>query len=83
MEGVEKYPMMAFIRALLGTYQAITYQVHSVLENPDGSYATFTESIIPAGAAGVDWGYVIAGAAFLIVLYCTLKLLGALICKIF
>ena len=75
--------MIAFIRSLLGTYSAITYQVHTLIENPDGSYATYLEDIIPAGLAGVDWGFIIAGAAFLIVLYCTLKLLGALICKIF
>lgn len=68
--------MIAFIRSILGAYTAVFYQVWNE--------ATQTyDTVIPAGAAGVDWGYLIAGAAFLIVIYCTLKMLGALICKIF
>ena len=75
--------MIDFIRNLLGVYHAVTYQITKVLDNGDGTFSTIVEDIIPSGAAGVDWGYIISGLAFLIVIYCTLKLLGALICKIF
>lgn len=68
--------MIQFIRDLLGTYAPVTYQVW------DSVKEEFLE-VIPAGLAGVDFGYVFAAMAFLIVLYCTLKCLGALICKIF
>lgn len=68
--------MIAFIRQILGAYTPVVYQVW------DSVKETYLD-VIPAGLAGVDFGYVIAGLAFLIVLYCTLKVLGALICKIF
>lgn len=68
--------MIDFIRQLLGTYIPITYKIWDAVKEE------YLE-VIPAGIAGVDFGYIIAGLAFLIVLYCTLKVLGALICKIF
>ena len=68
--------LIDFIRGLLGTYQAVTYQVYNEALQQ-------YENIIPAGFAGVDWGYVISGALFIVVIYCLLKMLGALICKIF
>ena len=76
MERIKGFAMIAFIRQILGAYTAITYQVYN-----EASQAV--EDIIPAGLAGVDWGYIITGLAFLILLYSALKLIGALICKIF
>lgn len=68
--------MIAFIRSLLGAYTPVFYQVYNEASQQ-------IENIIPAGLAGVDWGYIISGVLFCIVVYCMLKFLGALICKIF
>ena len=47
--------MINFIRSILGVYTAVTYQVYNEITE------TY-DSVIPAGAAGVDWGYLIAGS---------------------
>lgn len=62
--------MRSFLASILGTYTAVTYQL------ADGT------SVIPAGLAGVDWLFVLSGVAFLLVMFCVLRILGGLICKI-
>lgn len=60
-----------FIDSVCGVYSPVTYTLES------------GDIIIPAGFAGVDWSYVVAGAVFCIVIYSVFKLLGGVICKMF
>ena len=68
--------MIDFIRSILGEYTPVVYQVWDAVKEE-------YYNVIPSGISGVDFGYVFAGLAFLIVIYCTLKILGGIICKIF
>lgn len=65
-----------FLISILGSYQPVTYDVYDVA-------ADTVTSVIPAGVAGVDWLYVGTLALLVIVIFCVLKCLGGLICKIF
>lgn len=71
--------LKTIIESIIGTYQAISYEVHVLLENPDGSTTWTTETIIPAGVAGIDWAYVGALLLFAVTLFCTLKIIGGVI----
>lgn len=53
-------------RALFGVYTPVSYSL------ADGS------SIIPAGASGVDFEYVLSVCLFALVVYCLFRLLGLL-----
>lgn len=53
---------------LLGEYTPVGYTV-------DGNF------IVAGGFAGVDWEYLVRAFAFLLVLYCLFRLLGAVLCK--
>ena len=64
--------MRELIESLFGVYTPPTY-LETVGE-------TVTE-VIPSGAAGVDWPYVLGVLAFLLVLYCILRIFGAVISK--
>lgn len=60
--------MRAFIDSILGVYTPTTVTVDGV--------------VVPlSGLAGVDWSYVICGLVFVVVIFCTLKLLGSMISK--
>lgn len=65
-----------FLISILGEYSPVFYEVYDV------SSDTVTR-VIPAGVAGVDWLYVGTLALLFIVIFCVLKCLGGLICKIF
>lgn len=65
-----------FLISVLGQYEPVTYEVYDVS-------ADSVSHIIPAGLAGVDWLYVGSLALLVIVVFCLLKCLGGLICKIF
>lgn len=58
---------ISFIYDFLGEYIPVT--------NIDGT--------IPAGAAGVDWSWVISGILFVVVVYSVFKIIGGMICRIF
>lgn len=65
-----------FLISILGEYSPVSYEVYDVASD------TVTR-VIPAGVAGVDWLYVGTLALLVIVIFCVLKCLGGLICKIF
>lgn len=58
----------AFI-GIIGAYEPVTY-TQTISEE--------SVNVIPGGLAGVDWGFVLSGIAFLLVLYCTFRLIGML-----
>lgn len=65
-----------FLLSVLGSYEPVTYAVYDVA-------ADTVTHVVPAGLAGVDWLYVGCLALLIVVVYCVLKCLGGLICKIF
>lgn len=65
-----------FLISILGDYTPVSYQVYDVASDT-------VASVIPSGVAGVDWLYVGTLALLVVVIYCVLKCLGGLICKIF
>lgn len=75
--------MKEFLASILGTYSPVTY-LHEFAQWDDvtGQYIVMRENVIPNGLAGVDWLYVLAGLAFIVVIWSVFKLLGGLICKI-
>lgn len=64
--------MRELIESLFGTYTPPTYTE---------TVGELTQEVIPSGAAGVDWPYVLGVLAFLLVLYCILRIFGAVISK--
>lgn len=64
--------MRALIESLFGVYTPPTYTE---------TVGEVTRTIIPSGAAGVDWPYVLGVSAFLLVLYCVFRIFGAVISK--
>lgn len=65
-----------FLILILGEYSPVSYEVYNVASDT-------VAHVIPSGLAGVDWLYVGTLALLVIVIYCVLKCLGGLICKIF
>lgn len=65
-----------FLISILGEYSPVTYDVYDVASD------TVT-SVVASGLAGVDWLYVGTLALLVVVIFCVLKCLGGLICKIF
>lgn len=65
-----------FLILVLGSYEPVTYEVYDVVSDT-------VSRVIPAGVAGVDWLYVGTLALLIVVIFCVLKCLGGLICKIF
>ena len=64
--------MRELIESLFGVYTPPTYTK---------VVGDITSEVIPSGAAGVDWPYVLGVLAFLLVLYCILRIFGAVISK--
>lgn len=60
-----------FLYRVLGNYNPITYI--------DGSGT----AIIPSGASGIDWSYIVSSFLLIVCIYSVFKLLGAVICKMF
>lgn len=58
----------AFI-GIIGAYEPVTYT--QIIDNE-------SVDIIPSGLAGVDWSFILSAVAFLLVLYCTFRLIGML-----
>lgn len=65
-----------FLISVLGSYEAVSYEVYDVASDT-------VSRVIPDGVAGVDWLYVGTLALLIVVIFCVLKCLGGLICKIF
>lgn len=65
--------MKDFLESILGEYVPVTYEAIV-----DGT----TYDIVASGVSGVDWLYVLSGIAFLMLIYCTFRVLGGLLCKI-
>lgn len=61
--------MRAFLESILGVYTPTTVTVDGVVTPLQG-------------VAGVDWTYVLTGICFIVVVYCTLRLLAGFISKL-
>lgn len=74
--------MYNFLQSILGTYTPVSY-LHEFAQWDEATqqYIVMRENIIPAGLAGVDWLYVLSGVAFIVVIWCVLRILGGFICK--
>lgn len=53
---------------IIGTYEPITYAVTTT----DGAI----DYVIPSGAAGVDWSWIMSAALYLVIFYCILRAIG-------
>lgn len=71
--------MKDLILRIFGQYMPVTYEVFEY--DTSGSLRKLYDAI-PAGLAGVDWTYVLGVAAFLIVLYCILRIIGGVISRV-
>lgn len=58
--------MRAWLAEILGSYTPQGYYAGDVFISYDG-------------LAGVDWEYVFTGFAFIVVIFCTFKMIGALV----
>lgn len=65
-----------FLASVLGEYTPVSYEVYDVASDT-------VSRVIPSGVAGVDWLYVGSLLLLIVVVFCVLKCLGGLICKIF
>lgn len=65
--------MKQLIETIFGYYVPVTYIEYL----PDGT----SYSVVPAGISGVDWPYVLGVLGFFLVLYCVLRIVGAVINK--
>lgn len=61
--------LKTFLDSILGNYTPIS------VEDAQGTV------VYLSGFAGVDWPYLIRACVFLLVMFCTYKILGGLICK--
>ena len=75
--------MRNLIISIFGSYTPITYQYEwSQWDEATQQYLTMRATKIADGMAGVDWTYVLGVVAFLIVLYCLLRIIGAVISRV-
>lgn len=65
-----------FLSSVLGEYTPVSYEVYDIASDT-------VSRVIPSGVAGVDWLYVGSLLLLVVVIFCVLKCLGGLICKIF
>jgi len=73
--------MKELIISIFGEYEPITYQLTTVGGSADDLYEV-TNDVIPNGLAGCDWTYILGVVAFLIVLYCILRIIGGVISRV-
>lgn len=66
--------MIQWLNNFFGTYTPVTYQVWDETNQ-------YMQTIIPSGAAGVDWQFVANVFIFGIVLYCFFRTLGGILCR--
>lgn len=69
--------MKDLIISIFGDYVPVTYE-HIYIVGDD----TIIENVIPAGLAGCDWTYILGVVAFLVVLYCILRIIGGVITRV-
>jgi len=75
--------MRDLIISIFGSYTPVTY-VHEYAQwdAVTEQYITIRETVIASGFAGVDWTYVLGVLAFLVVLYCILRIIGGVISRV-
>lgn len=75
--------MKDLIISIFGTYEPITY-VHEFAQwdTVTEQYIVMQEDVIPSGLAGCDWTYILGVLAFLVVLYCILRIIGGVISRV-
>ena len=73
--------MKDLIISIFGEYEPITYQLTSLAGSADDVYEV-TNDVIPNGFAGCDWTFILGVVAFLIVLYCILRIIGGVISRV-
>lgn len=64
--------MRSVVESIFGVYTPVMTSVYD-------DAGTYMGNAVAAGAAGVDWTYVLGVALFAIVLYCTLRMIEAVI----
>lgn len=64
--------MKSLMLTIFGSYTPITYPTYL----PDGSFDT---NVVASGLAGCDWEYIGGVFLFGVVLYCTLRIIEAVI----
>ena len=69
----------AWVEAILGEYEPVTYQVKVMVADALGGSSTTTYTEVAQGVAGVDWSYVVTAALLLVVVYSVFRLLGVLL----
>lgn len=75
--------MKALIQSIFGTYTPVTYEsFQTVIDSTTGQETSVLVDIIPNGLAGVDWVYVLGVVAFLVTLYCILRIIGGVISRV-
>lgn len=82
--------MKSLIQAIFGLYTPVTYiiseklpVVNQAINNGEvytyDSVVSWTNSYIPSGMSGVDWEYVLGVFGFFLVVYCIMRIIGAVI----
>lgn len=75
--------MKELIQSIFGEYVPITYTSTETVYNSDGTVLSETVTeYIANGSSGVDWQYVLGVVAFLLVLYCILRIIGGVISRV-
>lgn len=75
--------MKALIESIFGVYTPITYsRFVNVIDSSTGQTSTVLEDVVPEGLAGCDWTYILGVVAFLLVLYCVLRIIGGVISRV-
>lgn len=78
--------MKELIISIFGEYEPITYEAISYYSayssSGDVTLEEVKNTVIPAGLAGCDWTYILGVIAFLIVLYCILRIIGGVISRV-
>lgn len=75
--------MKELIASIFGEYAPITYETTEYLYDTEGNVISETVSeVVASGASGIDWTYVLGVVAFLVVLYCILRIIGGVINRV-
>lgn len=70
---------MEWLAGILGEYEPPTYDlIYQITDD-----TTIVQHVIPDGAAGLDWQYVICGVLLVITIYSVFRLLGVLLERFF
>lgn len=75
--------MINILYRLFGTYTPNSYTVTERIWNEaEQDWDIFSNTVIPSGAAGVDWVWVSGVALFGLTLYAVLRMIGLIISKV-